>query len=48
VLGIVPLEQDRVVRVRRALEDMLAHATPARRSPRGKGASMKRSGGRRV
>jgi AcrR family transcriptional regulator len=48
VLGIVPLEQDRVVRVRRALEDMLAHATPARRSPRVKGASMKRSGGRRV
>jgi AcrR family transcriptional regulator len=48
VLGIVPLEQVRVVRVRRALEDMLAHATPARRSPRVKGASMKRLGGRRV
>jgi len=48
VLGIVPLEQDRVVRVRRALEDMLARATPARRSPKVKGSSGKRSGGHRV
>jgi transposase-like protein len=48
VLGIVPLEEDRVVRVRRALEAMLAHATPARCSPKVKGASMKRLGGRRV
>ena len=48
VLGIVPLEQDRVVRVRRALEDMLARAAPACRSPKVKGSSGKRSGGRRV
>lgn len=48
VLGIVPLEQDRVVRVRLALEDMLARARPARRSPKVKGSSGKRSGGRRV
>jgi AcrR family transcriptional regulator len=48
VLGIVPLEQDRVVRVRLALEDMLARAWPARRSPKVKGSSGKRSGGRRV
>jgi AcrR family transcriptional regulator len=48
VLGIVPLEQVRVVRVRRALEDMLARAAPARRSPKVKGSSGKRSGGRRV
>lgn len=48
VLGIVPLEQVRVVRVRRALEDMLARAAPARRSPKVKGSLEKRSGGRRV
>jgi AcrR family transcriptional regulator len=48
VLGIVPLEQDRVVRVRLALEDMLARAWPARRSSKVKGSSGKRSGGRRV
>jgi hypothetical protein len=48
VLGIVPLEQVRVVRVRRALEDMLARAAPARRSRKAKGSSGKRSGGRRV
>jgi AcrR family transcriptional regulator len=48
VLGLVPLEQVRVVRVRRALEDMLARAAPARRSPKVKGALRKRSGGRRV
>lgn len=48
VLGIVPLEQDRVVRVRLALEDMLARAWPVRRSPKVKGSSGKRSGGRRV
>jgi len=48
VLGIVPLEQDRVVRVRRALEDMLARATPTRRSPKVKSSSGKRSGRRRV
>jgi AcrR family transcriptional regulator len=48
VLGIVPLDQDRVVRVRRALEDMLARAVLARRSSKFKGSSGKRSGGRRV
>jgi hypothetical protein len=48
VLGIVPLEQDRVVRVRRALEDMLARATPARHSPKVKGVSRKHTRGRRV
>ena len=48
VLGIVPLEQVRVVRVRRALEDMVARATQDRRSPRANGVSRKRSGGRRV
>jgi AcrR family transcriptional regulator len=48
VLGIVPLEQDRVVRVRRALENMLTRATPARRSPKIKGSSRKRSRGGRV
>jgi AcrR family transcriptional regulator len=47
VLGIVPLEQVRVVRVRRALEDMLARAVPASRSPKVKVSSGKRSGGRR-
>ncbi len=48
VLGIVPLDQDRVVRVRRALEDMLARVVPARRPVKLKGLSGKRSGGRRV
>ncbi len=48
VLGIVPLEQVRVVRVRRALEDMLARATPARRSSKANGSSGKRSGGHRA
>ena len=47
VLGLVPLEQARVVRVRRALEDMLACAAPVRRSPKAKVSSGKRSGGRR-
>ena len=47
VLGIVPLEQVRVVRVRRALEDMLVRAVPASRSPKVKVSSGKRSGGRR-
>ena len=36
VLGIVPLEQARVVRVRLALESLLTHATAAGRPPRGK------------
>lgn len=48
VLGLVPLEQARVVRVRRALEDMLTHAASARRSSKAKGVLRKRSGGRRV
>jgi AcrR family transcriptional regulator len=48
VLGIVPLDQVRVVRVRRALEDMLARAAPARRSLKAKRSSGKRSGGSRV
>ena len=48
VLGIVPLEQVRVVRVRRALEDMLARAAPVRRSSKAKSTPGKRSGGRRV
>lgn len=47
VLGLVPLEQVRVVRVRSALEDMLACAAPVRRSPKAKVSSGKRSGGRR-
>lgn len=48
VLGIVPLEQARVVRVRLALENMLAQGRPARRSPKVKGFYGKRSGGRLV
>jgi AcrR family transcriptional regulator len=48
VLGIVPLEQVRVVRVRRALEDMLARAAAARRSPKVTGSSGTRSGGRSI
>jgi len=49
VLGLVPLEQVRVVRVRRALEDMLAHAAPVRRSSKVRGSSpKKRSGGCRA
>ena len=47
VLGIVPLEQDRVVRVRRALEDMLARVIQDRRSSKTKSTPRKRSGGRR-
>ena len=47
VLGLVPLEQVRVVRVRRALEDMLAHAAPARRVPKARVPRVRRSGGRR-
>jgi AcrR family transcriptional regulator len=48
VLGLVPLEQVRVVRVRRALENMLTHAESARRSSKAKGALRKRSGGHRI
>lgn len=33
VLGLAPLDQERVVRVRRALEDMLARCQPAREQP---------------
>jgi AcrR family transcriptional regulator len=46
VLGIVPLEQARVVRVRRALEHMLAGAKPARRPLKAKVRPLKRRGGR--
>ena len=45
VLGIVPLEQVRVVRVRRALEDMLARENPARGSRKVMGSTGKRSRG---
>lgn len=48
VLGIVPLEQARVVRVRRALEDMLVRAVSGGRSPKGKRSAGKRSGRRHV
>lgn len=48
VLGFVPLEQARVVRVRRALEAMLAQARPADRSPRIDSVAKKRKGGRRA
>ena len=33
VLGLAPLDQERVVRVRRALEDMLARSRPERECP---------------
>lgn len=48
VLGFVPLEQARVVRVRKALEDMLARAKPVHRLPKLVPASAKRVGGRRA
>jgi AcrR family transcriptional regulator len=47
VLGFVPLDQERVVRVRIALEEMLARSKPARSSPKAKLLAVKRSGGRR-
>jgi AcrR family transcriptional regulator len=46
VLGIAPLDQARVVRVRLALEDMLARENSVRRSRKVKGSTGKRSGGR--
>ncbi len=47
VLGLVVLDQERVVRVRVALEDMLARSKPVTLSPKAKSLAVKRSGGRR-
>jgi hypothetical protein len=47
VLGLAPVNQELVARVRIALEDMLAHSTPARSSPEAKGLGGERSGGHR-
>lgn len=47
VLGLVPVDQGRLARVRMALEEMLARATPARPSSRTRVLAVKRSGGRR-
>lgn len=46
VLGLAPLDQARVARVRLALEDMLARVEPARRTSKAAVAVRKRSGGR--
>lgn len=48
VLGIVPLEQARVVRVRLALEGMLGQVKPARRTSRTARRTVPRVGGRRT
>jgi AcrR family transcriptional regulator len=42
VLGLVPVDQDLVARLRAALEDMLARAQPARSWPKGKRRAVKR------
>ncbi len=47
VLGLAPVNQELVVRVRAALEDMLAHSAPARQPPEARGLDARRSGGRR-
>jgi AcrR family transcriptional regulator len=47
VLGLVPVDHERLVRVRIALEGMLASPSPARSSPKAKLLAVKRSGGRR-
>jgi hypothetical protein len=47
VLGLAPVNQELVVRVRMALEDMLARSAPARSSPKTRVVAGKRSGGRR-
>ncbi len=46
VLGLAPVNQELVVRVRIALEDMLARSKPARSSPKTKVLDGERSGGR--
>jgi AcrR family transcriptional regulator len=48
VLGLVPINQELVVRVRVALEDLVARPKPARSSPKAKVLAAKRSGGRRT
>jgi AcrR family transcriptional regulator len=48
VLGLAPVDPERLARVRLALEDLLARAKPARWSPKAKKiVAVKRSGGRR-
>jgi AcrR family transcriptional regulator len=47
VLGLAPVNQELAVRVRMALEDMLAHTKPARSVPRAKVPAAKRVGERR-
>ncbi len=47
VLGLVPLDHEHLVRVRTALEDLLARDSPARSSPGARVHAVKRSGGRR-
>jgi hypothetical protein len=47
VLGLASVNQELVVRVRTALEDMLARSMSARSSPKAKARATKRSGGRR-
>jgi AcrR family transcriptional regulator len=47
VLGLVPVDQDLMSRLRAALEDMLARAKPKRSSPRAKVRAAKKKGGRR-
>ncbi len=48
VLGLVPVNQELVGRVRSALDDMLARATPSRSPRKGKAVAATRSGGRRA
>jgi AcrR family transcriptional regulator len=47
VLGLVPVDHERLVRVRIALEELLARPSPARSSPKARLLAVKRSGGRR-
>lgn len=47
VLGLVPLDQERVVRVRIALEDMLARSKPASATRKTKSVAARLAGGRR-
>ena len=47
VLGLAPVNQEVVVRVRIALEDMLRRSQPARTLPKTKGLTAKRVGGHR-
>jgi AcrR family transcriptional regulator len=47
VLGLAPVNQEVMVRVRIALEDMLARSKPARSGPKGKVLAAKRVGGHR-